>query len=138
MAAPTADAWETVMTPAVPTMLADLSSLSYEQKDSGARKALLYRTDEVQVSVYLLEPGGRVPMHRHTASWDISFVIEGEIEARFVEDGEVRTVRCGPQAVNLVPPGLPHEIANASAAKPAKFLLIQSPSHNFDFVRERA
>ena len=126
------------MTPAVPTMLADLSSLSYEKNISGARKALLHRTDEVQVSVYLLEPGGRVPMHRHTASWDISFVIEGEIEARFVEDGEVRTVRCGPQAVNLVPPGLPHEIANASAAKPAKFLLIQSPSHAFDFIREGA
>ena len=126
------------MTPAVATTLADLSSLSYERKDLGALKALLHRTDEVQVSVYLLEPGGRVPMHRHSASWDISFVVEGEIEARFLQEGQVRTVRCGPQAVNLVPPGLSHEIANASAAKPAKFLLIQSPSRSFDFIKERA
>jgi len=126
------------MTSAVSMTLADLSSLSYDRKDFGALKALLHRTDEVQVIVELLEPGGRVPMHRHTACWDISFVIEGEIEARFREDGDVRTVRCGPQAVNLVPPGLSHEIANASAAKPAKFLLIQSPSHSFDFINERA
>jgi quercetin dioxygenase-like cupin family protein len=126
------------MTPAVPTTFPDLSSLSYDRKHLGALKALLHRSDEVQVSVYLLEPGGRVPMHRHTASWDISFVVEGEIEARFLEDGGVRTVRCGPQAVNLVPPGRPHEIANASAAEPAKFLLIQSPSENFDFIEERA
>ena len=126
------------MTRAVVTTLADLSSLSYDRKDLGALKALLHRTDEVQVSVYLLEPGGRIPMHRHTACWDISFVIEGEIEARFLEDGEVRAVRCGPQALNLVPPGQSHEIANASAAKPAKFLLIQSPSQGFDFIKERA
>lgn len=126
------------MTPAVATTFPDLSSLSYDRKDFGALKALLHRSDEVQVSVYLLEPGGGIPMHRHTACWDISFVIEGEIEARFREDGVVRTVRCGPQAVNLVPPGRPHEIANASAAAPAKFLLIQSPSENFDFIEERA
>ncbi len=126
------------MTPAVATTLADLSSLAFERKDFGALKALLHRTDETQVSVYLLEPGGRVPMHRHSACWDVSFVIEGEIEARFLEGGAVRTVRCGPQAVNLVPPGVSHEIANASAAMPAKFLLIQSPSRSFDFVKDEA
>ncbi len=126
------------MTPALATTLHDLASLRYDAKGPGAAKALLHRTDDVQVSVYRLEPGGRVPMHRLTACWDISFVVEGEIEARFLEDGEVRTVRCAPQAVNLVPPGRPHEIANASATEPAKFLLIQSPSRAFDFIEERA
>ncbi len=120
------------MTPALPTTLHDLSSLRYERKNPGAAKALLHRSDDVQVSVYRLEPGGRVPMHHHTACWDISFVIEGEIEARFA-DG--RTVRCGPQAINLVPPATVHEIANTSATQPAKFLLIQSPSRSFDFIR---
>jgi quercetin dioxygenase-like cupin family protein len=41
----------------------------------------------VQVNVYILEPGGRIPAHKHSASWDICFVIEGEIEARFSEGG---------------------------------------------------
>jgi len=126
------------MTPALATTLHDLASLAYDRKNPGAAKALLHRSDDVQVSVYRLEPGGRVPMHQHTACWDISFVIEGEIEARFLEDGGVRTVRCGPHAVNLVPPGRPHEIVNASTTAPAKFLLIQSPSRAFDFIEERA
>jgi quercetin dioxygenase-like cupin family protein len=114
------------------TTIPDLSALLYEAKHVLARKALVHQTDEVQINVYVLEPGGRIPAHRHSASWDISFVIEGEIEARFA-DG--RTVRCGAQAINLVPPGTVHEIANASATRPAKFLLIQSPSRSFDFVK---
>ncbi|SEF15019.1 Cupin domain-containing protein [Rhizobiales bacterium GAS191] len=118
-----------------PTTILDLSSLPYDAKHVLAHKALLHQTDEVQINVYVLEPGGRIPAHRHSTSWDISFVIEGEIEARFTESGTVRTVRCGKQAINLVPPGTVHEIANASTTQPAKFLLIQSPSRNFDFVK---
>jgi len=116
------------------TTILDLSTLLYDAKHVLAHKALVHQTDEVQVNVYILEPGGRIPAHRHSTSWDISFVIEGEIEARFTEDGTVRTARCGKQAINLVPPGTVHEIANASAIQPAKFLLIQSPSRSFDFV----
>jgi quercetin dioxygenase-like cupin family protein len=115
----------------VPTIL-DLSTLLYDTKHILARKALVHQTDEVQVNVYVLEPGGRIPAHRHSASWDISFVIEGEIEATFVEGG---TVRCGKQAINVVPPGTVHEIANPSTTQPAKFLLIQSPSRSFDFAK---
>jgi len=124
------------MAPSSPKSIAKLSSLSYEPKHNGAYKAVAHETDEVQVSVYVLEPGGRIPMHRHTASWDISFVIEGELDVRFLEGRAVRTVRCGPQAMNFVPPGSLHEVANASTAKQAKFLLIQSPSHNLDFIKK--
>ena len=119
------------------TTLLDLSGISYEPKHIRAHKALVHATDEVQINVYVLEPGGRIPTHRHTSSWDISFVIEGELEARFIEDGEVRTVRCRAQALNLVPPGTLHEIVNASDTQPAKFLLIQSPSHAFDFIKQQ-
>ncbi len=117
------------------TTIHDLSSLAYDARHILARKAVVHQNDDVQVIVYVLAPGGRIPAHRHTASWDISFVIEGEIEATFTENGTVRTVRCGGQAVNLVPPGTVHEIANASATQPAKFLLIQSPSRGFDFIK---
>jgi quercetin dioxygenase-like cupin family protein len=117
------------------TTIPDLSALPYEAKHVLAHKALVHQTDEAQVNVYVLEPGGRIPAHRHSASWDISFVIAGDIEARFDDNGTVRTVRCGPQAINIVPPGTVHEIANASTTQPARFLLIQSPSRGFDFVR---
>ena len=118
-----------------PKTIADLSQLTYDAKHIGARKALVHQTDDVQISVYVLEPGGRIPLHRHTSSWDVSFVIEGEIEALFGEGEGARSVRCSPQAMNLVPPGTLHEIANPSATVPAKFLLIQSPSRGFDFIK---
>src|SRR5271166_3057344 len=123
------------MDPEGPRTVADISALSYEDKHILAHKALVHQTDEVQVNVYVLEPGGRIPAHRHSSSWDISFIIEGEIEARFNEGGTVRTVRCGSQAINLVPPGIEHEIANASTTVPVKVLLIQSPSRSFDFIK---
>lgn len=54
-----------------------------------------------------------MPSHRHTSSWDIAFVIEGAIEIRMEAGGEAVRVHCGEQAVNIVPPGTVHEIANA-------------------------
>jgi quercetin dioxygenase-like cupin family protein len=113
----------------------DFSALSYDEKHIQARKALIHQTDEVQINVYVLEPGGRIPAHRHSQSWDISAVMEGEIEIQFHENGNARTVRCKHPAINMVPPGTVHEISNPSATDRAAFLLIQSPSKSFDFVR---
>ena len=123
------------MSAAEATTIFDVATLAFEARHALAHAAVVHRTDDVQVSVYVLEPGGRVPAHRHSAAWDISFVFEGEIEARFIEGDRVRIVRCGAHAINLVPPGAVHEIANASATRPAKFLLIQSPSRDFDFIK---
>lgn len=123
------------MSVAAARTIPDLSALAYEDKHVRARKALVHQSDDVQVNIYVLEPGGRIPAHRHSTSWDISLVLEGEIEARFGTGETVRTVRCAVQAINLVPPGIVHEIVNPSASKPAKFLLVQSPSRSFDFVR---
>jgi quercetin dioxygenase-like cupin family protein len=113
----------------------DFSALSYDEKHILARKALIHQTDEVQINVYVLDPGGRIPPHRHSQSWDVSAVMEGEIEIRFPDDGGVRTIRCKRQAINMIPPGTMHEISNPSATEHAAFLLIQSPSKSFDFVR---
>ncbi len=113
----------------------NFSALSYEEKHSLARRALVNQTDEVQVSVYVLEPGGKVPAHQHSQSWDISVVMEGEIEIRFSMDADAGTLRCKRQAINMVPPGTVHEISNPSDAEPAAFLLIQSPSKSFDFIK---
>jgi quercetin dioxygenase-like cupin family protein len=117
------------------TNIPDFSALHYDEKHALARKALVHQTDEVQVNVYVLEPGGRIPAHKHSKSWDISVVIDGEIEVRFAEDGTARTIQCKAQAINLVPPGTAHEISNPSDTRPATFLLVQSPSKSFDFLK---
>ena len=124
------------MTSQEPTTIADLASLVYEDKHVRARRALALQTDELQVSIYELEPGGLIPAHSHSVSWDVSLVIEGEIEARFKEGENIRSARLGPHMMSLVPPGAVHEIRNPSRDKVARFLLVQAPGRGFDFRRE--
>jgi quercetin dioxygenase-like cupin family protein len=113
----------------------ELATLDYEDKGLRARKALVHQSAETQVNVYVLEPGGRVPSHHHTISWDISCVLDGENDATCTEDGATRTVRCRRGSVTLVRPGAVHEISNPSETESARFPLVQSPAHGFDFVR---
>ncbi|MGA3399668.1 MAG: cupin domain-containing protein [Acetobacteraceae bacterium] len=118
--------------------IGDLATLDYVERHIGARYAVLHRTDEMQAGVYVLAPGGRIPAHRHSTSWDFALVLEGEIEAQVGEGGAARVMRCGPHAVNLVPPGTVHAIRNPSSDAAARFLLVQSPSKGFDFLRAAA
>jgi quercetin dioxygenase-like cupin family protein len=112
------------------------SALPHVDRHHGAHYAAIHRTDEVQAGFYVLDPGGEIPPHRHSASWDIAVVLEGEIEATMGEGGAARTVRLRPQAVNLVPPGTRHVLRNPSPTAPARFLLLQSPAKGFDFRRD--
>ena len=115
--------------------ITDLAALSYEDKHIRAHMALVHQTAEVQLNVYVLDPGGMVPPHRHSASWDIALVIEGEIEISVTQGEQTRIVVCGRDAINLVPPGIVHCLRNRSETEVARFLLIQSPARSFDFVR---
>jgi len=115
--------------------IADLAALDYVDRHIRARYAAVHRTDEMQAGIYELAPGGRIPAHRHSASWDFAVVLDGEIEARIGAGEGARVVRCGAHAINLVPPGTVHELRNVGDA-PARFLLVQSPSRGFDFLRE--
>jgi quercetin dioxygenase-like cupin family protein len=114
--------------------IADLTALTYVDRHIHAHYAAVYRTDELQAGIYVLEPGGRIPSHRHSKSWDFAVVLDGEIEARIGEGTSARVVRCAAHAINLVPPGMVHEISNMSDT-PARFLLVQSPARGFDFLR---
>jgi quercetin dioxygenase-like cupin family protein len=129
------------------TTIPDLSGLSYNENDALAHEhdvlnhensvlihqGLVHKQDEVQIHVCVLEPGGRIMSHYHNKSRDIFFVIEGEFEARHSKHGT--STHCGKHAIHIVPPGTIHEIVNASTTQPLKFLLIQSPSKGFDFIR---
>jgi quercetin dioxygenase-like cupin family protein len=117
-------------------IIAGPAALSFLDRHINARYAPVHRTEEVQVGMYVLDPGGRVPAHHHSTSWDIAVVLEGEIEIRVGAGEQARTVRCTAQAISVVPPGTVHEIRNAAADKPARFVLVQSPSRGFDFRPE--
>ena len=98
-------------------------------------RGAVHQTDALQIGIYVLDPGGCIPPHRHSVSWDIALVLEGEIEARIGEGPAARVVRCGVHAMNLVPPGIVHTLRNPSSDAEARFLLMQSPSRDFDFLR---
>ena len=115
--------------------ITDPKSLAFTDRHVGAHYAAVHQTDALQIGIYVLDPGGCIPPHRHSVSWDIALVLEGEIEARIGEGPAARVVRCGVHAMNLVPPGIVHTLRNPSADAPARFLLVQSPSRDFDFLR---
>ncbi len=115
-------------------VIADLLDLPFEDKHINAGKALIHQTDAVQVQVYVLRPLGGIPSHLHSKSWDISIVLDGLIEAAHLEDGLLRTSLCRRGGVTVVPPGIVHAVTNPSQTEPATFLLIQSPSKDFDFL----
>ena len=139
-----------------PTTIPDVSELSYNEQHSsdrdappnghsgtyqvlragnskGVHNALVHKQDEVQIHAYELEPGGVISSHYHTKNWDIFYIIEGEFAA--YHNKSKTPSRGGKNAMHLVPPGAVHEIVNSSTTHVLKFLLIQSPSKGFDFVR---
>ena len=116
--------------------IADPGSLPTTSRHVGAHYAAVHRTDDLQIGIYRLDPGGHIPPHCHSKSWDIALVLEGAIDVTIADGTEPRVVRCEEHAINLVPPGIVHAIRNASAAAPARFILVQSPSRDFDFLRQ--
>lgn len=115
-------------------IIADLMQLPFEDKHIKARKALIHQTDPLQVQIYDLQPQGCIPPHRHSRSWDIAIVLDGVIEACHLENGQTRTSLCRRGGATVVPPGVVHEVRNPSPSDPARFLLIQSPAKDFDFL----
>ena len=100
---------------------------------NGVHNALVHKQDEVQIHAYELKPGGVISSHYHTKNWDIFYIIEGEFTA-YHNKSETPS-RGGKNAMHLIPPGAVHEIVNLSKTEVLKFLLIQSPSKEFDFIR---
>ena len=115
-----------------------LAALAFEPRHQGAHRALVQQTENLQFVVYRLDPGGSIPAHHHSGSWDISLVLSGAlvVTCRHPEVPEV--CRCEAGAIGIVPPGVVHAIANASETEPATFALLQSPGTGFDFVRAGA
>lgn len=122
------------MSAPAPRIISDLSQLAFDDKHIKARKATIHQTDEVQVNIYVLQPQGRIPAHRHSRSWDISVVLNGVLTMSVEDGGDLRRTTCHAGAVSLVPPGTLHEVSNPSNSEPATFLLVQSPSKDFDFL----
>jgi quercetin dioxygenase-like cupin family protein len=78
-----------------------------------------------------LPPGSSVGLHVHHVHEETFYMLEGQCEWQVGS----QLVRTAPGTFALVPPGVPHSIANASD-KPARMLLTVSPPGFEHFFEE--
>lgn len=113
----------------------DLKCLRYAPKHRETMQAKALASEPFNVSIYLLGPGGAVPPHTHSTSWDLIVVLEGELLIETEEAPEPHV--CATGAIHLTPPGMVHAVRNASLTAQARFLLVQGPTAEFDFLPAR-
>jgi quercetin dioxygenase-like cupin family protein len=104
----------------------------FEEPRPGCGKRVVSEDGAAQASMYRLQPGCRVPVHRHTRSDDLFIGVRGEVLVR--ADGMP-----GPEPFVLRPGGccrvsrgVRHEVINASATQVAFFVLVHAPYDVFD------
>lgn len=85
---------------------------------------------DVLVREYTLDPGERIPWHRHSAVSDHYYGLEGMVVIETREPAARRVLTCG-QSATVEPPTV-HQVSNPASA-PCRFLLVQGVGR-YDFV----
>ena len=110
----------------------DLRALPFESRRPGYARALLHRDRGSRALVLRLQPGGRVPAHRHSSVLDLFIGLEGAIEIGW----SGKRMKIQPGGVCRIPPGVRHEVFNPSAGQDAYCVLLHAGPGPFDFVQE--
>lgn len=104
---------------------------SYVTKDGSAIRELFHPSSSpvegISVAEATVMPGQETAAHRHNASQEIYYVLEGR--GSMTLGGDARDVRKG-DAI-LIPPGTVHRIRNAGDKK-LRFLCICHPPYSHD------
>jgi quercetin dioxygenase-like cupin family protein len=82
---------------------------------------------------WTLPPGFSTGLHVHRVQEETFFVLEGECRWQIGE----QTIRAQPGTYVFIPPGVPHNIANASE-KPARMIMTVSPPGHEHYFEELA
>jgi mannose-6-phosphate isomerase-like protein (cupin superfamily) len=98
-------------------------------------KAVLHQVPESETSLFSVNPGQRLPMHLHTRTWDLFFVVSGLGEIRYRGKTGADTIAMPARAFCAIPPGYEHEVRNLSATDPFSFLMIHAPWQGYDHIR---
>ncbi len=94
------------------------------------REEFLLQTDTVRVRAMELPPGEATPWHFHQEVTDHLVGLTGVIVVRFKEPSAMLELQLGARCAVEV--GRVHQVANASPAEPASYLLIQGVGR-YDF-----
>ncbi|MEX2240582.1 MAG: cupin domain-containing protein [Burkholderiales bacterium] len=87
---------------------------------------------DVLVREYTLDPGEKIPRHRHSEVSDYYYGLEGRVVIETREPAARHELGAGQTA--SVTPSTVHQVSNP-AKSPCRFLLIQGVGR-YDFVRE--
>lgn len=113
----------------------DVKAFPGEQRHNGCSKGIMHAGEEAEVSVFVVKPGGGVPVHLHSRSHDLFIGISGEVEILYEGQQGSGKVALGARAFCSMPPGVRHEVRNANATQEAVFIMIHAPQAGYDFVR---
>ncbi len=110
----------------------DISALEIEQARKTKVQILLGPDDNMPTfytRLFTLEPGGRIPLHRHKRQEHDQVIIDGELILTL--DGKKNRLRAGD--VVFIPSEIAHSYENQSQM-PAKFLCMIPVNDDFETV----
>ncbi len=116
------------------TWIGDLAKLPGTPKSTHV-KAVAYRTDAIEVSVFRLPPGAVISAHRHTDVRDLFVGIAGTGELEYLENNVATCQKLIPHAFLGLPPGVPHEVRNTDSKEDLLFLLVHAPFAGYDHIK---
>ena len=112
----------------------DITNIALQERRPGCEKGMLHEDAPVQTAVYRVKPGSGVPTHLHAHVYDLFIGVKGDVEIRYEGHDGKGVFVLKPGAFCRMPPGVRHEISNASKTDEACFLLVQASHEGFDYV----
>lgn len=116
------------------TLIPDITTASGDARHDGCIKAILHEHDAAQTSVFRLQPGGLIETHLHSRVFDLFLGVSGCVEIAYEGQQGKGRIELKPNSFCCMPPGVRHEVSNASATEEAVFVLIHAPYAGYDFI----
>jgi quercetin dioxygenase-like cupin family protein len=112
--------------------VAAVTDITFRELRAGCEKGVLQENAWTQTGVFRVQPGGGVPAHLHLMVHDLFVGVKGQLEIRY--EGELGNglFVLKPGAFCSVPPGVRHEVFNASKTDEAFFLLVHTSYDQFN------
>ena len=116
------------------TAVEDMTAVTGEARHDLCTKAVLSEQGPEQSAVFRLKPGGVIPSHLHSRVHDLFVGVAGRAEITYEGQQGSGVVMLKPGAFCDMPPGVRHEVRNASSTEDAVFLLVHAPWEGYDNI----
>ena len=116
------------------TVVEDMTAVAGEGRHNLCTKAVLSEQGPEQSAVFRLKPGGVIPSHLHSRVHDLFVGVAGRTEITYEGQHGSGVVMLKPGSFCDMPPGVRHEVRNASSTEDAVFLLVHAPWEGYDNI----